>query len=1185
MSPIALSCWREMLSRWSVCLLLLALAAPLFAQPAAPAQPAEKAEETPPLREQSIYIPYARLRSMFEKEGRGVFLPYDKFQELWQAAQKAARRIEEIKPPIAALITQAESNAVILDKADVVQVSARITIEALGEGWLEVPLRLRDTAILAAKLGDQPARILHAPDGYKLLFEKKGKQPEQFILQIDYARAYKKAPGMNSVAFEAPIAPVNRWIVRAPQAGMKVNVYPKLSAAEAMAEMLGPDAAKPDDKKETMVEAFVGAADNVRLEWTPKSDGAAGLKALATVQVQEEVTIDERVVRTKALLSYDISRSELTSLKIEVPADQTVVNVLDDNVKGWSLKADNLWQTITVELYQPARGPQKLSLELERFVGDKDMPQEMTRQQIKAPVIRAVDADRQQGVAAVKVADTLRSEIDSRVDLQQIDAAALPPGLAGRGWTYAFRYSRPQFDLTLTVESVKPQVEVDQLSEIFFEPQQATLSLQALYTITRAGVFQLEVDVPEGYEIRRVEGLALGQFAAAAVDSHHIAEREVEIEKDGKKETVKTKTRLVVNLARKALGMVGLVVEMQKQLSDANLLAPTGNKSALDLPVMRVNPASAQRSQGRLLVYAPESLNVHPTEQVGLRIISPAEAVQGIESLRHGRFPGVRELLAFAYTQESARLKVEAERRKPYIEVRQLLSTKIDSGLLKFEATFDFDIRYSGVKTLRLDVPSGIVDRLQRPTASIRHRVLSPDPKDVDPGYTALELSGEGELFGAQQVKFAWEPTLGELPVGKPIKINMPVLKPYGVDRSSGQITAAKAETVEIGVEGQPVALRPIDPRVDLFTPVPDAARAFEFHDNAWALTLTATRYDLEEVKRTSIERALVRMVCTLSNKVTVQALYRVRSARQRIALTLPAGVDLANAFDSQPLRINGTTVELEKDQTNYYIPLVGRSPDTPFIVELRYTFDGGPGELALPEFPEEPAVQQVHLAAYLPEDWKLVGMRGPWTQDPAPQWPPGYQGEQSDAQLLNELRGGIDGCQSVGDDFSKAGRLHLFAALRPKSGDSLHLVTARKNSLSLLVFLAVAITGLVLTLRPAADRLWWLALLFALLVISAVFWPTFAGAVIDQPLCAAVCLVLVAWIVRFLVWAVPKITIWIATRPIRAAAAATVVAAAAATATTQETPAAQPPGESPFQEKAPDKPSGDSSNPPANPT
>ena len=35
-----------------------------------------------PLREQTIYVPYSKLRDVFEKEGRGVFLPYDQFQEL-----------------------------------------------------------------------------------------------------------------------------------------------------------------------------------------------------------------------------------------------------------------------------------------------------------------------------------------------------------------------------------------------------------------------------------------------------------------------------------------------------------------------------------------------------------------------------------------------------------------------------------------------------------------------------------------------------------------------------------------------------------------------------------------------------------------------------------------------------------------------------------------------------------------------------------------------------------------------------------------------------------------------------------------------------------------------------------------------------------------------------------------------
>ena len=60
---------------------------------------------------------------------------------------------------------------------------------------------------------------------------------------------------------------------------------------------------------------------------------------------------------------------------------------------------------------------------------------------------------------------------------------------------------------------------------------------------------------------------------------------------------------------------------------------------------------------------------------------------------------------------------------------------------------------------------------------------------------------------------------------------------------------------------------------------IPDAAAALEFHED-WELTLTATRYELEVLKQTSIERALLRMVITRSDRVAVQALYRMRSNR-----------------------------------------------------------------------------------------------------------------------------------------------------------------------------------------------------------------------------------------------------------------------------------------------------------------
>ncbi|MBL6714705.1 MAG: hypothetical protein ISQ07_15145, partial [Pirellulales bacterium] len=50
---------------------------------------AEAADEQLPIREQTIYVPYNRLRGVFEADGRGVFLPYEKFQDLWKRALAA----------------------------------------------------------------------------------------------------------------------------------------------------------------------------------------------------------------------------------------------------------------------------------------------------------------------------------------------------------------------------------------------------------------------------------------------------------------------------------------------------------------------------------------------------------------------------------------------------------------------------------------------------------------------------------------------------------------------------------------------------------------------------------------------------------------------------------------------------------------------------------------------------------------------------------------------------------------------------------------------------------------------------------------------------------------------------------------------------------------------------------------
>ena len=322
-----------------------------------------------------------------------------------------------------------------------------------------------------------------------------------------------------------------------------------------------------------------------------------------------------------------------------------------------------------------------------------------------------------------------------------------------------------------------------------------------------------------------------------------------------------------------------------------------------------------------------------------------------------------------------------------------------------------------------------------------------------------------------------------------------------------------KAENLDVLPNREATGLRPIDPQHDLMpgASVADAARAFEFYGD-WQLVLHVTQYKLEQVKSTSIERAVVRAIITRSDLVAVQALLRMRSAGQRLALRLPSGVQ----FDTQPVRINGKSVTLERgDKDDYYVPLVGRSSEEPLLLELRYTYTGAGKRLELPEFPGEPAIQRVYLAAYLPDEQRLLGYRGPWSEE----WR--WRGRRalpllSDLELVAWVSEGVAVDTTEARSFPATGSYYLFSTLKPAGGKdaALTLVTMHENLLSVLVFAAIALLGLLLINRSYTDRVVAIGVAIAVLVLLGVFAPTFSRQILTGVMLLAVATVVLLWLV-----------------------------------------------------------------------
>ncbi len=693
--------------------------------------------------------------------------------------------------------------------------------------------------------------------------------------------------------------------------------------------------------EETVMLAFVGAAPTVRIDWTPKAEGATGLAAMASVQAEQQVWISEGVARTRTTLTYAISRAELGQLMIDVPADQKVVNVFDANVRQWSVETVEGRQRITAQLFEPAKSTQQVTVELEKFTGDK------VRDTIEVPVVKAVGVgqqQRQQGVLVVQIAEGLRAEAAKANGLLQVDAKELPPALQRDQWAFSYRYATADYQLALSIEKVQPQIVVDSLVEAYLEPERLSLDLAAIYTIEKAGVFRLELDIPAGYEVRQVRGAALAGAAPVQVDTHHL---------EGQK-----KTRLVVNLSRKAIGTGrpgGPVAERPESARASGADRQDGGHRHGDPAAA---PGTAERATGRLVIYAPESLRVNPRKSR-----RPAERLlQG--SLRRDAIGPTTEARR-SPAGAGLRLHAGADRVDAYGRAPQTAGHGAPTsggpgrggrGEVPNQLPLQCPVQRRQVAADRRAGGGG--RRAARQHARRTREDHRPAARRFGQELVAWSLSGESELIGGGRIELSWEKKIEKLDVGKSVELPLPYLKPQQVDLAWGQIVLVKSETIDVHESGEPKSLRPIDPQHDLMSPVASAARAFEFHDD-WTLSITATRYQLEEIKRTSIERAVVRMVVTPAKIISVQALYRLRSARQRLAVHLPEGA----AFDTQPLRINGHPVALEKGRQNeYFVPLVATTADMPFVLELRYTLEGDGSQLDLPDFPQEPAVVKAYL-------------------------------------------------------------------------------------------------------------------------------------------------------------------------------------------------------------------------------
>lgn len=1045
--------------------------------------------------EHTVYIPYDEIERVFEKEGRGVFLPYAEFIKLWEKARPVEPPKPKPKPPFDAAISAANYEGSIT--GDAASITASYSIEMLkDEGWATLPLPLSGVAVTDSTVEGGKALLNVTDKGYDLLMGAAGayKLILKFVARVD------RQPGKNSFSFGCPRAAVSRLQMTLPGKDLAIKVEPLLVASSP--ETTG---------EQTVVQAFLGSTDKVAFEWAPKTVEKAREEALLFVKTHLAVAVREGSLRADATLVYDILRAPTDQFEVSVPADFKVIAVEGANIKDWSAQAAGDRQTVRATLHSPEKKAYQLKLCLER-------PVDTFPADLAIPEIIPVVAARENGLLAVTKSEFLEAKVKTRSGLSQLAAEDLPDALKAKDIFFAGSFVNHPFSLVLSVSKIEPKVTAEATTVATILKENLLLNSSFHYRIRKAGLFKLRFRLPSALEIREVGD-------PATVEDYSVAE-------EGGVKTV------TVTLAHRAFGDFKLPIVCEQTRT-----AETGE---LPLPVPEI--LDVERERGTIAVAAHETLEAKITASQNVTPLGLQE-LQGanlLSLLNESDQPipqaapsaEARIVFGFQYLKQPVSVTLVIEKRKPQVTIRVDSHIQVAEEAVKLQTSLFYTIKYAGITELSFSVPARLGDELRITGPNIKEKVRTPIEGEGSKR-DRWRVTLQSETIGEYALQLEYETKIEGVKKGEASTFDVPEIIVNDVARENGFFAFSKGQNVEVEAE-DPKALEEIDTRELTGTSLVStgAFLSFKYLYHPYELKLKMTLHEYIGVIQTLVNEAHLESVFSKDGRLMTEASFLVQNnQRPVIPLLLPETAEVRSLFvNEQPERPR----KGEKGQL--LVPVAKVTSGNTFLVRLVYETPANGGEMgwvgslqaAAPHLPEEIPVLRLLWDVYAPAGYEYLWFGGNmqvteqrvrgWrsikevaryiTPRLAPRIGGREQFQQAPKQMAGNQGGGA-GAGAFAVDFPREGIRHQFSKLSGDGEVSLPYLKAK-------VYTAIDILFFVLTLvmggrwarrRPKAHVFLGLA---AGSVLLASFFPVAIAGWLDSVFWGAV--------VLGVVWAAPPI-------------------------------------------------------------
>ena len=794
------------------------------------------------------------------------------------------------------------------------------------------------------------AQLVRAEHGMAVLLPRKG----PVTLEVKLLVKLSGDVTQRTLGFGIPDALTSRARVTLPQPDADVE-FPTAIALT-----------RTTSGQQTQVEAVLGAATRLALQWTPRVKRAGEIAATVICHNTALAGFSGGAVNLRTTLDFQVTQGELRQVRVRLPERQRLLRVEGDGIRSWDTRAEGGQSVLVVELLKPVAPTYRLVVEMEAG--------EATGDRVRIETPHALDVKRETGIVGLRSDADLELAVSEIADLQRMDVEefAKAAGAKAAGLFSAFRFWKPDFTLAVRVAAMQAQIEAVVRNGLVVSPDSVRLTATVSYTIKRAGVFALRLAVPDGYRLESVSGPNLLQWvereAAVATSPTNagVATAGNPVLRGAGPAGTGTVTGaprvLEVTLKERALGPWTLRLVLARHFTE---LPAT-------LPLAGIQPLGVQKLSGFIAVAAEPGVALKTASLQGLTEV-PATALDfgGDLPASEGGARGGTGLLAYKFASGTApaatswRLTVATESVESWVRAEIVNTLTLTETLVSGRAQVRFEVANAPVKVFRVRLPAG-ARNVEIAGLNVRQRELQGEDWRV-------EL--QQKVRGTYTLTASWEQPKS----ATNILVSLAGASAPGVERETGLLVIAAKPPLQVSETGA-VELLKTDVRArPTWAGAPDSAAilAYRYLRPGYQLTLEARRFEDAAVLEALAEGLrLSTVVADDGQTMTLMSLAVRNNGRQNLEVTLPAGATVWSAL------VAGQAVRPGLREGRLLVPIERTGPDdAPLAVELiyvgtnRFTAGGGPLQFASPQL--DLPVKDASWDVYLPPDYRYADFAG----------------------------------------------------------------------------------------------------------------------------------------------------------------------------------------------------------------